>query len=278
MPDLRETLHALYTQESAAQDYFSFSVFLAVLCEKHGLEKSGKIPAGAAEEALLSDARRLLDGYPWQYLLGECDFFGRTFTCSEGVLIPRPDTEILVQEALRVLPEDGVFYDFCTGSGCIAVSLLCERPQAVGIAVDVDEGALSLTRENAARHEVLCRLLTRRRDLLCETGGAKQLDLLCMNPPYIRTDVVGTLAKNVSYEPALALDGGTDGLVFYRRVLSRLSEYVREGGCALFEIGYDQGEDVLRLCRAYGYEGVLIQDLEKRDRVLKITLAKTRNV
>lgn len=278
MRDLRETLLALYRETLEAEEYFTFPVFFAVLCEKHALEREGGAPSEAVKEALLSDARRLLSGYPWQYLLGECDFYGRVFACREGVLIPREDTEVLVREALKVLPKDAAFYDFCTGSGCIAVSLLCEREGTIAVAVDVSEEALSLTRQNAARHGVADRLITRRRDLLTESGGSKALDLLVMNPPYIQSSVVDTLSKNVAHEPRLALDGGADGLVFYRRVLSRLSSYVKEGGCALFEIGFDQGEDALRLAKAFGYEGELLQDAEKRDRILKITLAKTRNI
>ena len=269
---------SLFEAPPKAKEYFTFPVFYAVLCEKHGIPREGSAPTEAVEASLFSDARRLLSGYPWQYLLGECDFFGRTFFCREGVLIPREDTEVLVREAVRLLPEDGAFYDFCTGSGCIAVSVLCEKKDAIAVAVDVSEEALSLTRENAAHCGVPDRLITRRRDLLCEVGGSKALDLLCMNPPYIRSDVVDTLEENVLHEPRLALDGGRDGLVFYRRVLSHLSEYVKEGGHALFEIGYDQGEDVLRLCRGFGYEGEILKDGEKRDRVLKITLAKSRNV
>ena len=278
MHNLREELLALYRAAPEAEEYFTFPVFFAVLCEKHGLEREGSAPSAETRAGLLADARLLLSGYPWQYLLGECDFYSRVFACREEVLIPREETELLVREAIRLLPEDGVFYDFCTGSGCIAVSVLCEKPGAVGVAVDVSEAALSLARENAARHGVLDRLLTRRRDLLTEPGGAKAFDLLLMNPPYIRTDVVDTLSKNVSREPRLALDGGADGLVFYRRVLSRLSSYVKEGGSALFEIGFDQGADILRLAKAYGYEGELLQDAEKRDRILKITLAKCRNI
>ncbi len=278
MPDLREELLSLYRASAEAREYFTFPVFYAVLCEKHGVEREGGSVTEQTREAILRDARLLLSGYPWQYLLGECDFYSRVFTCREEVLIPREETELLVREAVRLLPEDGAFYDFCTGSGCIAVSVLCEKPGAIGIAVDVSDAALFLTRENAARHGVLDRLLTRKRDLLSEPGGAKALDLLLMNPPYIRTDVVDTLSKNVAHEPRLALDGGADGLLFYRRVLSRLSAYVKEGGSALFEIGFDQGADVLRLARAFGYEGEILRDAEKRDRVLKITLAKCRNM
>lgn len=279
MRKLRETLLSRFRAASEAEEYFTFPVFYAVLCEKYALDRDGLgEPGEELCSALLADADRLLSGYPWQYLLGECDFFSRVFTCREGVLIPRVETELLVREALKVLPEEGTFYDFCTGSGCIAVSLLCEREGCIGVAVDVSEEALRLTQENACRHAVLDRLLVRRRDLLCEPGGAKQMDLLCMNPPYIQSAVVPSLGKNVHFEPTLALDGGADGLIFYRRVLSRLNEYVKEGGAALFEIGYDQGDDVLRLARAYGYEGELIRDDEKRDRILKITLAKCRNL
>ncbi len=279
MRKLREELLRIYREASEAEEFFSFPVFFSVLCEYHALSgESVCLLDDAVRAEVFETARRLTEGYPWQYLLGECDFCGRTFTCREDVLIPREDTEVLVKEALDLLPDGGAFYDFCSGSGCIAVSLLCERPESIGIAVDVSESALRLIQENACRHGVLDRILVRRRDLLCEAGGSKQLDLLCMNPPYIRSEAMKTLPANVKREPALALDGGADGLIFYRRVFSRLSEYVREGGYALFEIGFDQGADVLRLASAYGYDGELIRDAEKRDRILKITLAKTRNI
>lgn len=270
-----EAVFSLYRETPAARDYFSFPVLWGALCETYGEPQTLE---GDARERCLSDARRLLAGYPLQYFLGECEFYSRRFLCREGVLIPRADTEVLVECALPLLGDEGTFYDFCTGSGCIAVTLLAERERAVGIAVDVSEQALSLTQENAALCGVLDRLLIRRRDLLREAGGSKQLDLLCMNPPYIRTAVLETLPENVRREPALALDGGADGLVFYRRVLSRLSEYVKPTGHALFEIGYDQGADLMRLASAYGYAAELIADAEGRDRVVKITLAKNRNL
>lgn len=277
MLELRRRIKELYEKNEGAQEFFSCAVLCSVLFEKYGLDLSSPAPTDAVRAAVLSDAARLLAGEPWQYYLGECEFFGRKFFCRENVLIPRFDTELLVHLALEALPEDGVFYDFCTGSGAIAVTLLCERPEAIGIAVDVSDDALTLARDNAVRHEVLHRVLLRKRDLLCEPGGSKQADVLCMNPPYIRTAVLKDLPPNVLREPMLALDGGEDGLIFYRRVLSRLSEYVREGGTALFEIGFDQSEDVLRLCRAYGYDAVVLKDDEERDRVVKINVAKTRN-
>ena len=279
MRKLREQLLALYRASEKAEDYFTFPVFYAVLCEKYSLDRDAAAePDVQTQNALLQDAKRLLSGYPWQYLLGEADFYGRRFLVREGVLIPREETELLVGEAVKLLPEGGTFYDFCTGSGCIAVSLLLERPQAVGVAVDVSDEALSVCRENAAHHGVLDRLITRKRDLTVEPGASKAADLLCMNPPYLTEKELDEIPENVRCEPRLALFGGADGLSFYRRVLARLKEYVVPGGSALFEIGWRQGEDLKKLCRGFGHEAEILRDAEGRDRVVKITLAKNRNM
>ena len=132
-----------YDAAPGAEDFFTFPVFFAALCEKHALDRfSRDVLSKEARGALLSDADKLLSGYPLQYYLGEAEFFGQTFQISEGVLIPRADTEVLVREALACLPENGVLYDLCCGSGCIAISVLHKRPDAFAVAVDLSDRAL----------------------------------------------------------------------------------------------------------------------------------------
>ncbi len=268
-----------YDAAPGAEDFFTFPVFFAALCEKHALDRfSRDVLSKEARGALLSDADKLLSGYPLQYYLGEAEFFGQMFQISEGVLIPRADTEVLVREALACLPENGVLYDLCCGSGCIAISVLHKRPDAFAVAVDLSDRALECASVNALRFQVRDRLIFRKRDLLRESAAQKKADLICMNPPYIRTAVIETLPENVKREPRLALDGGADGLIFYRAILSRLSQILKEDGVALFEIGFDQGADLMRLADAYGCFASILPDLGGRDRAAKITLAKSRSI
>lgn len=201
---------------------------------------------------------------PLQHILGEAYFFGNRFAVSPDCLIPRADTELLVEEACRLLPEGACFADLCTGSGCIAVSVLAARPDTAALAVDVSEEALAVARQNAAacgvseRIELLCADILK--DAVCAP------DYILSNPPYIRRDVIPTLAPELSHEPTLALDGGEDGLDFYRALVARFSPKL-----FLLEIGFDQGDAVAALGKAAGYTATVKQDLGGRDRLVVLT-------
>ncbi len=190
-------------------------------------------------------ARERAGGRPLQYLLGEWDFYGRTVAVAENVLIPRPETELLVEKALEDF-SGGAFLDWGTGTGCIALSLLAQRPAARGIAADVNPAALFTAWKNLGRYGCLDRCLLWHsrtpQDIPCAEGS---LDLLVSNPPYIPSSELPCLQKEVRFEPAGALDGGPDGLDWYRALFAWGPGRVRKGGRVLFEIG--DGEQAERL-------------------------------
>lgn len=206
----------------------------------------------AAEAQLEELMQKRLSGIPMAYVLGTGEFFGRSFFVSSDVLIPRPETELLVEEALLRLPEKGRFFDLCTGSGCIGITLAAERPDTCGVACDLSVDALAVATKNAADLQVTERLKLVRHDLLSGMPDWGTADVIVSNPPYIRTAVLKTLdAEVIDREPTMALDGGGDGLDFYR-VLATAADSLNEGGWLLMEIGYDQKEDVESLLKQTG--------------------------
>ncbi|GAB1426811.1 peptide chain release factor N(5)-glutamine methyltransferase [Aminivibrio sp.] len=200
------------------------------------------LPPSAAD-GLFDLARKRAEGKPLQYLLGEWEFYGRTLGVAENILIPRPETETVVDKALEVFSE-GNFLDWGTGTGCIALSLLLHRPTARGIAADINPAALSTAWKNLGRYGCLGRtLLWHSRtpeDIPCPVGS---LDLLVSNPPYIPASALPSLQREVMHEPRTALDGGPDGLACYRMLLAWCPERMKMGGRVLFEVGDgDQAE------------------------------------
>ncbi len=216
----------------------------------------------ALEDAL----SRRLGGEPLQYILGEVEFCHEVYHVSPACLIPRPDTELLVEHAIRLLPRGAHFADLCTGSGCIAISTLAARTDTHADAYDISEGALALAAENATRNGVSSRISFSRRDLLItEIDG--MYDAILSNPPYIPPAVIDTLAPELSYEPRIALDGGEDGMDFYRAILARDLTHVKAGGFLLMEIGYDQAAEISALADQYGLDCRIEQDLGGNDRL-----------
>ena len=205
----------------------------------------------AEDRLLLPLLARRTAREPLAYIIGEAPFFRSVLKFSPDCLIPRADTERLCELAIEGLPRGAHFADLCTGSGAIAVTLLSERPDTTALATDISEGALSVAAENAARLGVSDRLTLSRSDLLTEIPEGR-FDAIVSNPPYIPTADLDGLSPEVGHEPSIALDGGADGLVFYRRLLS-LGELLTEDGFFLFECGYDQKEDMARLAAEYGY-------------------------
>ncbi|MCC8167740.1 MAG: peptide chain release factor N(5)-glutamine methyltransferase [Clostridiales bacterium] len=232
---------------------------------------------------------------PLQYILGETEFMGLPFKVTPDVLIPRQDTEILVEEALKCIRSGMKVLDLCTGSGCIAVSLAkysersagneagetdryaaayvpqtgwkCGESEVVEVtASDISEAAVAVARENAEINGVNVRFV--QSDLFESIEG--QFDVIVSNPPYIPQDVIAGLEPEVAvHEPHGALDGGEDGLDFYRRIIAEAGLHLVPGGWLLFEIGYDQGDAVARLLREAGYTDVCVrQDLAHLDRVV----------
>ncbi len=191
---------------------------------------------------------RLTGGEPFAYVIGEWYFYGESYKVSPDCLIPRPETEHLVDELIRSLPQNAVFADLCTGSGCIAISTLVHRPDVTAISVDISEGALSLAKENAALNGVSDRITFINADILKgDALGEAKVDAIASNPPYIRTDIIPTLSEQVRHEPFIALDGGEDGLDFYRLIFNEYKINVKDGGFIICEIGYDQREEMTSL-------------------------------
>lgn len=212
---------------------------------------------------------------PLQYLTGVQSFMGLDFFVNEHVLIPRQDTEILVEEVLRNLRDGMSVLDLCTGSGCILISLLRYTNDCRGLGVDISPEALKVAEENAQR-------------LLPDSGERlkfvksnlyerveDKFDVIVSNPPYIPTGAIGTLMPEVrDHEPRLALDGSEDGLIFYRRIINESRVYLRGGGMLFFEIGFDQGRAVSELMERSGFlEVKVLKDYAGLDRVVSGTLS-----
>jgi len=216
--------------------------------------------------------KRRLGGEPLAYLVGEQEFWSRTFEVSPDVLIPRSDTETVVQAVLdrlgadKARPRRGL--DLCTGSGILAITLARELPGLTMVATDVSTAAAAVATRNVARHQVGERVEVRVGDLWAPVGD-EAFDLIVSNPPYIRQAELAGLDREVQREPRLALDGGADGLGFYRRIVAGLAARLAPGGWIAVEHGHDQGPDVAALLDASGVTApaTTIADLARRPRV-----------
>ncbi|MDE7028807.1 MAG: peptide chain release factor N(5)-glutamine methyltransferase [Lachnospiraceae bacterium] len=216
---------------------------------------------------------------PLQHITGEQEFMGLSFRVNEHTLIPRQDTEILVEEAMRHLGDGMRILDMCTGSGCILLSLLRYSNECEGIGIDISEDALNVARENAGRLQLDARFLEgdlfaplERLDVEAVLGGRRDLlfDMIVSNPPYIETGVIDTLMPEVrGHEPIGALDGGADGLSFYRRITAQAPAYLRGGAYLFFEIGCGQAQAVTALMQEAGFVQVaVLKDYAGLDRVV----------
>lgn len=203
---------------------------------------------------------------PLQYIVGETEFMGLKFKVNSSVLIPRQDTETLVEEAIKVIKPDMSVLDLCTGSGCIIVSILRNVSKVEGHATDISKQALNVAKENARLNEVSVNF--ERSDLF--DNITDKFDVIVSNPPYIKTeDVVKLMPEVRSFEPMEALDGKEDGLYFYKKIVASCKEYLKPEGRILFEIGYNQGEAVSSLLEKAGFSEVrVIKDLAHNDRVV----------
>lgn len=219
-------------------------------------------------DSLIEALNRRCEHYPLQYLLGEWSFFGETYFVNESCLVPRADTELLVEEAISMLPPNARFADLCTGSGCIAISTLKHRDDCTALVLDLFEKTLKTAKKNAVRNGVDSRLTYRCADILKPDAldGEESFDAILSNPPYIRTNVLQTLEKELFSEPRAALDGGADGLSFYRAILSYHRKHLKKNGFILFEIGFDQKEDIESLASLYEYSCEVKNDLSGNPR------------
>lgn len=203
---------------------------------------------------------------PLQQITGWQEFMGLRFSVTEDVLVPRQDTETLVEEVMRYLRDGMEILDVCTGSGCILLSLLRYSNGCRGVGCDISEKALAVAGQNAKELGISAQFV--QSDLFESIEG--RFEYIVSNPPYIRKDMIPTLMEEVrDHEPLIALDGGEDGLDFYRKITREATEHLYSGGMLFFEIGYDQGETVKLLMEEEGYEEVTVsQDLAGLDRVV----------
>ena len=229
------------------------------------------VPEEQAEEYEVALAKRA-EHIPLQHITGRQYFMGYEFLVNEHVLIPRQDTENLVEEALKVIRPDMHVLDMCTGSGCILISLLkyaAERKHITGgkaVGADISADALEVAKKNAQRLKVP--VIWVQSDIF--ENVSESFDLIVSNPPYIRTEVIQGLEDEVKlHDPWIALDGHEDGLYFYRRIVSESISHLNDGAWLMFEIGHDQAEDVSKLMKNAGFCNIYVKkDLAGLDRVV----------
>ncbi len=206
-------------------------------------------------QKILQLVQRRLKKEPLQYILGEWEFYGLPVKVGEGVLIPRADTEALAEEALKLLKpiENPTVFDLCAGSGCIGIALAHYKNAKVTF-FEKSPVALKFLKQNTELNSVTAEILEY--DVLTAPPCVGKADMIVSNPPYIRQEVIKTLSAEVLREPAMALDGGADGLVFYRHITSAWKPVLKNGGWLLFEIGFDQEAEVTEIMKSAGFSSV----------------------
>lgn len=229
------------------------------------MDRKKELVSGDEEKYLSCIAKRSRH-IPLQHITGEQEFMGYTFAVNPNVLVPRQDTEVLVETVLGFAKPQMRILDMCTGSGCILISLMKQVPDLDGVGVDLSEDALAVAMENAKRLAVTPIFV--KSDLFDAVQGT--YDVIVSNPPYIPTSEIEKLEAEVRlHDPMMALDGSDDGLLFYRRIVDNAGQYMNDGGYLCFEIGHDQGVAMRKLMEEAGYQKVTVKkDLAGLDRVV----------
>ena len=225
------------------------------------------------EEEFLNLINKRMENMPVRYILGEVDFMGLDFYIEEGVLIPRSDTEVLVEEVLKIIEEGENLYvcDLCSGSGAIGISLAYYRKNIMVDLIDFYEKPEEISKKNIMKNNLENQVKFIKSDLLKEPiKSLKKYDIIVSNPPYIKEEVIETLMDDVkNYEPRSALSGGDSGLIFYERIVEESKKVLKENGTLAFEIGYDQGDSVSNIMKNNGYIDIkVVKDLAGLDRVV----------
>lgn len=243
-------------------------IYSLVLDIKRSELSSERIISPAESKQIASIVEKRLTGRPLWYIIGDVDFCGCTIKVDERVLIPRPETEQLAEIAIKTVEEGDKVLDMCTGSGCLAIAIAkgCAGKNISVTAADVSDAAIMLAKENANLNSAVVHFV--QTDLFDNIRG--RFNVIVCNPPYIKTTEIAELDREVKdFEPRIALDGGEDGLDFYRRLAREINRYVARGGMLILEVGEDQAAEVLRLFEKRDY-AIVIKDLEGKDRFLKI--------
>lgn len=251
-------LKALWQSSEFAVENLSFRETVGLLLEKYGYRRDAFLFGESVEcPELVADFERAVSGEPLGYILGKVPFYKEEYFVEEGVLIPRCDSEIIVEKAIELIPEGAHFADVCTGSGCLGISVLRSRPDLTATLLDISPFSKRVAEKNIKALGVSDRCEFKEFDLF--SHSLPQCSAVIMNPPYITKEEMKSLPLNVRQEPTLALDGGEDGLDYYRFVSSS-SDYKNK--LLIFEIGCLQGDALLRL---FG-RGEIIRDLGGNDR------------
>ena len=254
-----------------------------MVCSASGKTKEELLRDGAlyappeTERAAYELAQRHLNGEPVAYLIGEWEFYGLPLDISPSVLIPRPDTEVLAQRAIEAAGEleECRVLDLCAGSGCIGLAVAANVPHARVLLGEIDEEALKICRQNIRRNNLTGRVASMRVDAREKPPRSLgEFHMIVSNPPYIPTRDIETLDASVrDHEPHLALDGGADGLDFYRAIVEKWRDALTENGMLAFEVGIGQADEVLRIMRHGGFGDVqILRDLNGIPRVVSGTL------
>ena len=235
------------------------------------LVHDNKILTKEQEERYFENIKKIIKGIPLQHITHLQEFMKLSFYIDENVLIPRPDTEILVEEVIKIAKKQNAkkILDMCTGSGAIAISLAKYLPNIECTAVDISKEVLSIAIRNAKNNNVEEKITFIESDLFSNLSKEKY-DIIVSNPPYIKKEVIKTLDEEVKREPIIALDGGIDGLDFYRKIIGQAWEYLKYDGFLCLEIGYDQNQDVIELLeKEKKYKNIYgKKDLCENDRVV----------
>lgn len=268
---LRSTLSAISPEESDA-------IADMLLCDCLGIERGTLLARLDTEvdpsiDPVINGAvMQLSVGKPIQYVLGKCHFYGYEISVGDGVFIPRSDTEIGVKAAVGLLKDGDLFADICSGSGCIAKAIASEKPKVSGYALELSRKALAYTEKNLRDNK---NVSVRRFDALDEDDYIdlaaiieRPLDMVICNPPYIPTDDIQTLSPQVGFEPETALDGGEDGLKYYRIITSLVPHILKKDGLLIYEIGINQSKDVSDILRQSGFEVAVLRDYGGIDRII----------
>ena len=260
---MQKTLKSIWESSDFAKENLDFRETTALILEKYSLSRDTLIMGREIEksvgEKIIADFTRAVSGEPLGYILGKVPFYLEEYLVGEGVLIPRCDSEVLVEEGIRRIPKNAHFLDICTGSGCIGLSILKSRPDLTATLLDISPVSEEWATKNIALQGLRDRCTFLHFDLMTDT--LPSCDAIVMNPPYITEEEMKHLPENVMKEPSLALFGGADGLDFYRRI-KELDPRV----LCLFEMGFGQGEALRTLFGG----GEVIRDLSGNDRVFII--------
>lgn len=224
------------------------------------------------EKLYITNIQKICNGIPLQYIINKQEFMGLEFYVDENVLIPQPDTEILVEEVIDTSKREGKknILDLCTGSGAIGISIVNSISECNITLSDISKDALEVAKENCINHKVEDRVTIIQSDLFENIDENNKFDIIVSNPPYIKTDVIKILDKEVQNEPILALDGGEDGLKIYRRIINEAYKFLENDGYLCLEIGYDQKDEVIKLIEQTSeYKDIYSKkDLASNDRIV----------